>query len=147
MGLGVAMKSMHILLDRVWMHKVEGVWSRKWRNTMAFEESKAMGKTLEEAMQESTAWNIPCHSPSDIEVLIHYNSRPVEHERVTAPAVQDAIQRFVRDGIFEHIDAEPFLQLTAKGYMWLEMICSVPYPETRLVDPDGRVVPRMVNNG
>lgn len=75
-------------------------------------------------------------SPNDIEVLIHHHCTPDAHPRAHASAVQEAIQRFVADGIFEtRPDLASGYTTTAKGTAWMEMILATPYPEMRWIDP------------
>lgn len=79
-------------------------------------------------------------SPNDIEVLIHCHCQPIPHPRRGAPAVSEALQRFVRDGIIE-LSSEPgVFHTTSKGAAWLRMILATPYPESQWVDPrDGKI--------
>lgn len=69
-------------------------------------------------------------TPNDIDVLLHYNSSPAEHPRISAPAVKDAIHRFVRAGVFE-ADTK---NLTEKGRVLVEMLCATPMPVQVWVD-------------
>ena len=75
------------------------------------------------------------HSPSDIEVLIHCHALPEVHPRITAPAVEDALRRFLRDGIIETYGQKGMYTTTMKGKAWLEMILETPYPELEYVNP------------
>lgn len=76
-------------------------------------------------------------SPSDLDVLIWHHTRPAVHPRIDAPAVQEGIIRFLKDGILA-TDNRPDgsgYQTTERGQKWLEMILSTPYPEHVWVDP------------
>ena len=68
-------------------------------------------------------------TPNDLDVLIHYATLLGPHPRVEAPAVQDAITRFIEDGIM--ID----YKITEKGNAWLRLILSTPYPVNQWCDP------------
>jgi hypothetical protein len=70
--------------------------------------------------------------PIYIEVILHcyYSPEPIPREE--APAVQDAIARFLRAGMIEQVDPGRYgskYQTTARGKAWVEMICATPYPE------------------
>jgi hypothetical protein len=75
------------------------------------------------------------HTPNDIEVLIHYYASGERHPRVTAPAVQETLEQYCKDGIFERLEAEPFFRVTEKGEAWLRMIIDTPYPKKQWIDP------------
>ena len=71
-------------------------------------------------------------TPNDIDVLLHYHVSLRLHERADAPAVEEAVQRFLRDGILEHNG--DFYDTTARGKAWVEMILRVPYPRLEWVE-------------
>ena len=92
-------------------------------------------------------------SPSDIEVLIHCHCRPCPHPRRDAPAIFDAIRRFLYLGAIEHSpenDCEPdppdheepgwAYRTTPLGAAWINAMCSVPPPRKVFVDEQDRVV-------
>lgn len=74
-------------------------------------------------------------TPSDIEFLIHCHARPEPHPRFDAPAIQDAIQKFLQDGIIESYGTKKMYCTTMKGKTWLLMLQNTPYPELIYVDP------------
>lgn len=67
-------------------------------------------------------------SPSDLEVLIHCHCGVGPHPRLRAPAIQDAITRFLEDEIIKP-DGDDVYTTTKLGKAWLEGILRVPYPE------------------
>lgn len=79
------------------------------------------------------------YTPSDIEVLLHYNCSVIPHPRVHAPAVKDAIEHYLSRGI---IEVDPLrgsgYKLTSRGEAWLHMICSTPLPKQFSVWKDPR---------
>jgi len=75
-------------------------------------------------------------TPNDIDVLIHYYASPEKHPRVTASAVQQAIDKFVADGIFEIITSSTNgISVTEKGTYFIKMILDTPYPVRSFIDP------------
>lgn len=83
------------------------------------------------------------HSPSDIEVILHYHSSPEPHPRFDAPAVTRAVVAFLNAGILKHSNTfASGYECTAKGNAWVRMICSTPYPVEAFTDPrTGDVIP------
>ena len=80
-------------------------------------------------------------SPLDIEVLIHYNSSATQHPRIHAPAVQETIKKFMKDGILEPDEVETHIhRTTARGRALLKVICATPYPEPVWLDGNGEVI-------
>ena len=74
-------------------------------------------------------------SPNDLEVLIHCYVSPNVHPRTGAPAVDEAIHKFLKDGIFCTTEEKYVYRVSSKGQAWLNMILSTPYPQERWVDP------------
>lgn len=74
-------------------------------------------------------------TPNDLEVLIHCYVSPERHPRIDAPAVREAIKKFIRDGIIDERH-----RTTEKGEAWLELILRVPYPKKAYVDEEGKVI-------
>ena len=79
-------------------------------------------------------------TPSDIEVLLHYNANHGPHPRSHAPAVRDTIEKFIRYSIIEATSDKGELGLTPKGKAWLSLICNVPMPTPAWVDAQGNVI-------
>lgn len=74
--------------------------------------------------------------PSDIEVILHMHVSAYPHPRMDAPAVKDAIERFLLAGVIEHYRDSPVLfRTTPKGVKWVEMITKTPFPEQVWADP------------
>ena len=75
-------------------------------------------------------------TPNDIEVLIHCHCHPEPHPRLNAPAVSDAIQRFLRQGLIETVeDSNNTWATTERGRVLIDMLCETPLPEQRWFDP------------
>ena len=79
-------------------------------------------------------------TPNDLEILIHCYCRPEEHPRISAPAVQETIKRFMEDGIIKRDQNNEYFITTGKGTAWLRSILSVPYPTQVWIDKDGNVI-------
>jgi DNA-binding PadR family transcriptional regulator len=80
-------------------------------------------------------------TPNDIEILIHYYVSPNPHPRIDAGAVKQAVQAFVKDGIFIEADGDKSgYSVTDKGKAWLATILNVPYPKKIWVDGRGNKV-------
>lgn len=65
-------------------------------------------------------------TPNEIEVLIHCHVTPTVHPRANAPAVEDAIQRFLKHGLIEKDDS--YYKTTGRGEVHVKQLCSLPWP-------------------
>ena len=77
-------------------------------------------------------------TPSDIEFLIHCHCCPEKHERIDAPAIKEATERFLKLKIIEYKEnCALSFNTTDKGKKLIEMLCETPFPveEIILVDP------------
>jgi hypothetical protein len=75
-------------------------------------------------------------TPNELEILIHYYVCPEIHDRFNAPAVEEACNKFVQDGIFiedEFIYGK--YTVTKKGQSWINNILNTPMPIEVWVDP------------
>jgi len=96
-------------------------------------------------------------SPSDLEVILHYHFLPEAHPRVTAPAVRRAIKMFLAAKMLTHSEDldEDFdgdgdamendsklFTTTERGKVFVEMLCSTPYPMEAWVDPRKPTCPK-----
>ena len=74
---------------------------------------------------------------NDIDVMMHYYVSPRPHERVNAPAVQEAINMFVKNGMLRPSkdNKDSRFCVTAKGRVWIDMLLATPFPVERFVDP------------
>ena len=86
-------------------------------------------------------------SPSDIEVLIHCHCRPCPHPRRDAPAVLNALSRFLSTGVIirtpenDNRETEGLAYTTTTlGTAWINALCSVPAPRKVFMDEQDRVV-------
>jgi len=77
-------------------------------------------------------------TPNDIEVLIHHHVSGTIHPRATAPAVNEAICRFVHDDILRVDGAH--LTTTPRGAALVRALCRTPYPTIQWVDEHGKVL-------
>ena len=78
-------------------------------------------------------------TPNEIEVLIHCHVSPAIHPRADAPAVAEAINGFVRNGILEQRDGDGY-HTTTRGQALMEVLCSTPFPVEAWVDGNGNVI-------
>ena len=75
-------------------------------------------------------------TPNDIEVLLHCYATPKRHPRFTAPAVQDAIIKFIKTGcITATPGAGSVWRTTARGDALVKMLRQTPMPVQQWVDP------------
>ncbi len=73
-------------------------------------------------------------TPNDIEVMIHYYGSRSVHPRIDAPAVREAINRFVAAGLLvPFVDAADVYDATEGGKMYIEELCQVPLPKLKWV--------------
>jgi len=75
------------------------------------------------------------NTPNNIEVMIHYYGSRVVHPRIDAPAVRQAVAEFIEKGLLEPMDIADVYQPTEGGNLYVEMLCEVPYPVRRWIDP------------
>lgn len=73
-------------------------------------------------------------TPNEINVLLHYHVCPEQHPRANSPAVVDATQKFLIDGIFDSTGSGR-ITTTDKGKAFVQMLCETPYPKLVWVDP------------
>jgi hypothetical protein len=78
-------------------------------------------------------------SPNDIEVLLYYHRSRDPHERIDAPAVQDATDRFLEARLIiprnESLVPDAY-KLTEGGEMLVKQLCAVPFPVLKWVAGD-----------
>ncbi len=79
------------------------------------------------------------HSPNNIEVLLHYHTRPMPHPRIDAPAVCDATRMFLESGCITPEDNGRYAT-TPKGSAWVQALCNVECPREAYVDQKGNVL-------
>jgi len=79
--------------------------------------------------------NQTMHTPNDIEVMLHYYCSSARHPRYNAPAVMDAINNLVRQGLLMGSQRESGHEATPRGEAWVRVICSTPFPEQAWVNP------------
>lgn len=78
-------------------------------------------------------------SPLEIEIILHYHISGVDHDRMTAPAVVDAIRRFMAAGLMQPKTGSQHkrsYELTDGGRMLVDALCSVPFPVQKWVMPE-----------
>ena len=84
-------------------------------------------------------------TPNQLEVLLHYHVSPTTHPRSGAPAVLEAVEWGIREGLLEPavqgvhpLPEAPMRgphQTTAKGAALVQMLCDTPLPVKQFVDP------------
>lgn len=75
-------------------------------------------------------------SPNDIEIVLHFWCSPAAHPRQDAPAVADAIQRFVEAGLFKRSEhAANGIECTDGARVLVEALCATPIPVQKWVMP------------
>lgn len=77
--------------------------------------------------------------PSNIEVLLHCHVTPGPHPRAGAPAVEEALDFFMRLGAIEP-DGRRGHRTTALGIAWVKALCRTPMPRRVYVDASGAVL-------
>ena len=80
-------------------------------------------------------------TPNDIDVLLHYYVSQDPHPRLHAPAVREAITRFLKDGILTPAgtgDSE--YDTTTRGTALVKVLCSTTLPTQVLVDKNGEII-------
>lgn len=65
---------------------------------------------------------------NDIDVLIHYYVCASPHPRISALAVRDSVNKFVKDGILVETEMDEY-DVTPKGTVFVDRILDVKYPE------------------
>jgi hypothetical protein len=76
------------------------------------------------------------HSPSDIEVILHYNVSSLPHPRFDAAAVHEAVVKFISAGLMTiNQSSGSGYAVTQRGQAFVHMLCSTPYPESAWVHP------------
>lgn len=78
-------------------------------------------------------------TPNDIEVLIHCYVTPAPHPRRSAPAVHDAIDMLLREGLIYETN-EGCYGTTERGAAHITQLCDTPFPKQVWVDEHGRVI-------
>lgn len=77
-------------------------------------------------------------TPNDIEILLHYYTTPIQHERIHVLGVAKAIASFIERGIIvireENEFGNPY-EVTEKGEKLVEMLCNTPDPVNKWMDP------------
>jgi hypothetical protein len=78
-------------------------------------------------------------SPLFIEIALHYHCRvdDFDLERFSAPAVQEALQSLVKAGLLERGGKFQPVYVPTEGLkVWVDAICSVPFPQRRWMIPE-----------
>jgi len=76
-------------------------------------------------------------TPNDIEVLLHYHVSQSVHPRINAPAVKDAIQKWVSEGILIQDMETEIYRTSYRGSVLVKMLCDTPMPIKVWSDPRG----------
>ena len=78
-------------------------------------------------------------TPNEIEVLIHCHVSPSPHPRKDAPAVQEALASFLRNGLVA-LDEDGIYHTTYRGAAHIAQLCNRPWPVQAWVDENGKVI-------
>jgi hypothetical protein len=80
-------------------------------------------------------------SPSHIEFLLHCYYSPQKHHRIDAPAIQEAIEEFLKDDLIEIEVGEPEIYSTTdRGKAHVRQLCKLPLPTAKWVSFTGSVI-------
>jgi hypothetical protein len=79
-------------------------------------------------------------TPSDIEVLLHYNTIGTPHPRIHAPAVRQGIEWFVRMDVLAPTVDEGAYELTPRGKALLSLLCNTLMPTPAWLDAAGNII-------
>lgn len=71
-------------------------------------------------------------TPNDIDVMLHYYCSGAPHPRIHAPAVHDAISRFLAADLLKYVEKDIY-EATEGGKLYVETLCSVPLPERKWI--------------
>lgn len=68
-------------------------------------------------------------TPLGVEIMLHYYYSPVDYREgdITAPAVNSMLYDLCAEGMLMGNGTGP-LRITDRGKVWVEAICSVPFP-------------------
>ena len=78
-------------------------------------------------------------SPSDIDVLLHCYVVPTKHPRADAPAVREAIYRFLQEDLIYQMDDGTY-RTTKRGSAHVAQLCSIPFPTQAWVTSQGEII-------
>lgn len=84
-------------------------------------------------------------SPNNIEILLHCHCSPGVHERIHAPAVGLAIDRFLDAGAIVHGEEPNTYKTTHLGCAWVEALCNVEAPRLAYIDREKNIL-KIVGN-
>lgn len=73
-----------------------------------------------------------------IEVMLHCYTTPGKHPRIQAIAVQKALTELVKAGLIVETDEELVFDATEKGKVYVEMLCTTPFPIEKTIFADPR---------
>ena len=84
-------------------------------------------------------------TPSDIEFLIHCYVSPEPHPRRDAPAIKEAILKFMANGLITNIDDDGkhyknYYRTTEWGEAHIKQMCSLPLPERVFLNREGNII-------
>lgn len=71
-------------------------------------------------------------TPLEIEILLHYATRATDYRNgdFSAPAVRDAVERFVGAGLLVERDPgqTPLYWMLERGHAYVDALCKLPLP-------------------
>lgn len=81
-------------------------------------------------------------TPNHIDVLIHHHCCGEPHPHCYAPAVREAIEFFIFQGLLCCNPEDPVnvYRTTPRGAAHVKQLCTVPFPQEAWVGADGQVI-------
>lgn len=80
-------------------------------------------------------------TPNAIEILLHCYLTPMPHPRRDAPAVQEAIEAFLVEGLIEAEPGSPGgYRTTDRGTAHVKQLCNLPLPEQGWIGANGMAI-------
>lgn len=77
-------------------------------------------------------------TPNNINVLLHYHTKPTPHPRSDAPAVIEVTDMLHREGCI--YDEKGCWCTTDKGQAWVMALCNTEIPRELFLDAQGNVL-------
>jgi len=78
-------------------------------------------------------------TPVDLKVLLHCYYTTEACAGIKTQPIQDSIEKFLLNNIFEATGSQFGYLITGKGHVFLKMICLTPFPEIAWVNPKSKL--------
>lgn len=79
-------------------------------------------------------------TPCEIGVLLHYCVTAEKHPNINAPAVQEALHKFITANILTEDFNGTSYELTKRGYALVKLLRRVEFPKQAWVDSNGNII-------